>query len=123
MFEGLKNLGQMASIMKQAQQIGGRLQGLNDELKTRRVQGTAGGGLVTVEASGLGEVVSCRIDPSLTSDREMLEELLPAAINNALLKAKQLHAESFQSLTGGMDMSALNEMAAKLSGNKPETSD
>ena len=103
MFKGLGNLANLGSLIKQAQQMGGRLQQISEELKTRRADGTAGGGMVTVEVNGVGEVLSCRIDPSLIAagDRELIEDLLPAAVNQALAKAKQLHAEAMKSMTDG----------------------
>ncbi len=78
MFEGLGKLANLGSMLKQAQQMGGRLQQLSEELKAKRAEGTAGGGLVTVEVNGLGEVLACRIDPSLVTsgDRELIEDLL-----------------------------------------------
>ncbi len=54
MFKGLSNLANLGSIIKQAQEVGGKLQGINEELKGRRVTGTAGGGLVTTVMSNLG---------------------------------------------------------------------
>ena len=68
--------------------------------------GSSGGGMVEVEANGVGEVLSVRIDPALFArgDREMIEDLLPAAINQTLDKVKQLHNEAMQSVTGGMDL-------------------
>ncbi len=84
MFKGLGNLANISSLIKQAQQMSGKLQQVNEELKTRRVEGGAGGGMVTVEVNGIGEVIRCRIDPSLVSggDRELIEDLLPAAVNS-----------------------------------------
>jgi DNA-binding YbaB/EbfC family protein len=98
-------------LLKQAQERGGKLQQLNAELKGKRVTGAAGGGLVEVDANGLGEALAVRIDPSLIEkqDRELLEDLLPAAFNAAQQKAKELHAESMQALTGGMNFPGLSE--------------
>ena len=115
MFKGLGNLSNIGSFLKQAQQIGSRMQGLADELKSRRASGTSGGGLVTVEVNGAGEVLTCRIDPSLAGDRELLEDLVPAAVNQALEKAKEIHAEALKSMTQSFDspdfQSMLNELA------------
>ena len=104
LFEGLKNLGNLGSVLKQAQEMGAKLQGLKDGLRNRRAQGSAGAGMVTVEVNGLCEVLSCRIDPSLVKpeDREMLEDLVVAAINQAFGKAKELHTEAMQTITGGV---------------------
>jgi nucleoid-associated protein EbfC len=117
-FKGLGNLAQLGTLFKQAQQMGGKLEELNRQLKSRTVEGSAGGGLVSVEANGLGEVLRCRIDPTLLNggDRELVEDLLPAAINQAISKAKQLHAEAMQSLTAGVDLPGLGEILSQLSG-------
>ena len=112
----LKGLGNIASLMKQAQQMGGQLQQVNERLKSQRATGAAGGGMVEVEVNGLGEVLRVAIDPALVErgEREMIEDLLPAAVNQALAKAKQLHVEAMQSLTEGLDMPGLNEAISKI---------
>ncbi len=114
----LKGLGNLASLMKQAQQLGGRMQGLTEELKQRRATGSSGAGLVEVEVNGLGELVACRLDPSLLAgqDRELVEDLIVAATNQALAKARQLHAEAMRGLTGGMEIPGLDEALSKLTG-------
>jgi len=121
--KGLGNLANLGSLLKQAQQMGGRLKQISEELKGKRVEGTAGGGIVTVEVDGLGQVLACRIDPSLiaSGDRELLEDLLPGAINQAQAKAKQLHAEAMKSMTEGLDVPGLGNMLAQLSGGGPES--
>lgn len=113
-----KQLGNIASLMKQAQQISGRMHEVNDQLRSQRVEGAAGGGMVKVEANGLGEVLRVVIEPGLVErgDREMIEDLLPAAINDAAAKAKQLHAESMKSLTSDMNVPGLNEALDKITG-------
>ena len=117
-----KGLGNIANIMKQAQEMGGKMQQLSAELKTKRVHGKAGAGMVEVEANGLGEVLAVRIDQSLydKQDREFLEDLLPAAINDAQQKAKQLHAEQMQGLTGGFNIPGLSEALEQMGGSTPE---
>lgn len=111
-------LGNMTSMLRQAQQIGGRLEGVNAELKSRRTVGSAGGGMVEIEVNGLQEILSCKLDPGLVSggDRELLEDLLCAAVNDALTKSKQLYADAMKSLMGGMELPGLNEALAKLTG-------
>jgi hypothetical protein len=107
-FEGLSGLG---SLLKQAQEISGRMKGLNDELRGRRASGTAGGGMVEVEVNGLLEVLRVRVDPQLfaQADRELLEDLMLTAVNQALTKGKELHAEALKALTGSVDMPGLRE--------------
>jgi DNA-binding YbaB/EbfC family protein len=110
-----KGLGNMASMIRQAQQMGGKMEEITAQLKSRRVSAAAGGGMVEVESNGLGEVLKIRIEPTLT-DREMIEDMLPAAINQASAKAKALHMEMMQSLTGDMDLPGINDMIAQLGG-------
>jgi nucleoid-associated protein EbfC len=111
-----KGLGNLTSMLKQAQEVGGKLQALQEDLKKRRVVGQAGAGLVEVEANGLGQIVRVTLDPALVErrDREMLEDLIPSATNTALAKAKQLHAEALRELTGGMNLPGLDDMLTKL---------
>jgi DNA-binding YbaB/EbfC family protein len=118
LFKGLANL---ASIMKQAQQMGGKVQELQQRLKSERVVGTAGGGMVEVEANGLGEIIRLTIDPTLVenNEREMIEDLVPAAVNQANAKAKQLHADMMKSVTEGLDLPGLDGALAKLTGTDP----
>jgi len=118
MFEGFGKLANLGGMLKQAQQMGGRLTQIAEELKSKRVEGTAGGGLVTVEVNGAGEVLACRIDPSLITggDRELIEDLVPAAMNQALAKSRELHAEALKSLTAGLDMPGIHDMLSQLSG-------
>ena len=115
-FKGLSQLANLPALLKQAQEMGGKLEQLTAELKTKRVTGAAGGGLVEVDSNGLGEALAVRIDPSLIEkqDRELLEDLLPAAINAAQQKAKELHAESMQQLTGGMNLPGLADALGSL---------
>lgn len=121
MFKGLGNLANLGSIMRQAQQMGGRMEQLKEDLKGRRAQGLAGGGMVVIETNGLGEVLRCQIDPSIAGDRELIEDLVPAAINAALAKSKELHAEAMKSLTAGLDLPGLDSMLSQLSGDGTDT--
>jgi len=114
-----KNLTNLASIIKQAQQVGSRMQAMNDELKTRRVTGQSGAGMVEAEVDGLGQVLRVTIDPSLVErkDRELMEDLIPAAVNAAIAKSKELHAEVLRGLTDGMDLPGLKEALGVGGGN------
>jgi nucleoid-associated protein EbfC len=113
-------LGNLTSMLRQAQQIGGRLEGVNAELKNRRAIGTAGGGMVEIEVNGLQEVLRCKLDAGLVSggDRELLEDLVCAAINDAQSKSKQLYADAMKSLMGGVELPGLSEALAKLTGGQ-----
>jgi nucleoid-associated protein EbfC len=114
MFKGISGLG---SILKQAQQVGDRLRHLNEELRKRRVSGSAGGEMVEVEINGLMEVLKVRISPQLLGegDRELLEDLVAAATNQAIVKARQLYAEALKDLGGGIELPAgLDDAMRKL---------
>ena len=90
--------------MKNAGEISGKMGQMSEELKSKRVTGAAGGGMVEVEANGLGQILKVKIDPTLVekNEVEMIEDLLPAAINQAIAKSKSLHLESMQDITGGI---------------------
>ena len=117
-----KQLGNIASLMKQAQQMTGRMQEVNDQLRGERVEGSSGGGMVTVQANGLGEALRVSIDPGLfeSGDREMIEELLPAAINDAVAKAKQLHADAMKSMTSDMNLPGLDDALDRFVGGQQD---
>ena len=106
----MKNpLGNMANIMKQAQQMQAQMAKLQEEAATKTVTGSAGGGMVTVTANGALEVISVRIDPEALkdADAEMLQDVVLAAMNEALKNARQLMAEQMKSVTGGMNIPGL----------------
>ncbi len=105
-------LFELGSLMKQAQEFGGKVHEMNDKLRQLRIKGTAGGGMVDVEVNGLQEMVSCRLDPALfqQKDAELLEDLIVAATNNAIEESRVKQAESMRSLTEGMDLGSLTEM-------------
>ena len=119
MFQGLGNLG---AIWKQASELSGQLEKLGEELKGRRATGSSGGGMVEVEINGALEVLRCKIDPQLAGqgDRELLEDLVVAAMNQAVAKGKQLHAEALKGITGGMQLPGMREALEKLSGLGPK---
>lgn len=110
-----KGLGNLAALMRNAQGITGRIDEVSEELKVKRATGAAGGGMVEVEVNGLGQVLSVTIDSQLmeNNDRDMIQDLLPAAINEAASKAKQMHVEAMRELTGGMSLPGLDDMIEK----------
>lgn len=75
-----------------------------------------------VDANGLSEVLQVRIDPSLLKDseREVLEDLLAAAVNQALAKAKQLHVDAVKSMATGLDVPGLSDALNEVTGNAGE---
>jgi nucleoid-associated protein EbfC len=111
-----KGLGQIASLMKQAQEMKGRMQEIHESLKHARLEGSAGGGMVVVEVNGHQQLLSCRIDPGLTAsgDREMLEDLVVGAVNQALEKARVHAATEMSRATGGLELEGLGDTLSKL---------
>ena len=114
-----KGLGNIAALMKQAQTMGPKMQEQMEQLKTKQVTGTAGGGMVTVHANGAGQVLSVEIDPALAekNDIEMIQDLLPAAINDALEKQQLLRMEVMQSVTEDLPLpGSMENMLKQLMG-------
>ncbi|HEX5549989.1 MAG TPA: YbaB/EbfC family nucleoid-associated protein [Nitrospira sp.] len=106
----MKNpLGNMANLMKQAQAMQAQMAKLQEEAATKTVTGTAGGGMVNVTANGGMEIVSVVINPEAakSGDVDMLQDLVLAASNDALKKARQMMADQMKSVTGGMNIPGL----------------
>ncbi len=97
----LKGIGNIAALMKQAQTMGPKVQEQMELLKSKQVSGSAGGGMISVLANGAGQILKVDIDSTLAekNDVEMIADLLPAAINDALAKQQQLRVEVMQSVT------------------------
>ena len=106
---------EIGSLMKQAREIGGRMEEMNEKLKELRIEGNAGGGLVTVHVDGLQQVVGCKVDPSLfqQADSELLEDLIVAAVNDAMQEARTEQSESMKTLMGDVDMGGLSSLVEK----------
>ena len=111
-----KGIGDLAGMLKQAQSMGSRMKEMNEQLSAIRAVGSAGGGLVEVEVNGLGEMLRVSIDPTLLEkkDREFIEDLVPAATNAAIAKAKEQQARTMQDLAGGMDIPGLSDALRSL---------
>lgn len=93
-------------ILQQAQEVQGRLQQLQQGLEQQTVSAASGGGMVTVEADGKGNIRSVKIDPSVVSsdDVEMLEDLVLVAVSEAQKKAAEVAQQEMTKLTGGMQL-------------------
>ena len=102
--------GGLGNIMKQAQQLQERLQKTQEELAQVEARGYAGGNLVEVTMTCRHDVRRVRIDPSLLADgdQEMLEDLLAAAMNDAVRNAEKVSAERMSDVTGGMNIPGMN---------------
>ncbi len=99
--------GGIGGLMKQAQEMQERLQKAQEEIATLEVTGESGGGMVAVVMTGKHEVRRVRIDPMLLAeDREMLEDLVAAAINDAVRKVEEQTRERLAGLTAGFELPA-----------------
>ncbi|HEB69878.1 MAG TPA: YbaB/EbfC family nucleoid-associated protein [Desulfobulbus sp.] len=96
----------MGNLMKQAQQFQEKLATIQDELATKMVTGSAGGGMVTATVSGRSELVGIAIEKDVVNpeDVRMLQDLVVAAVNDGLRKAKELNQEEMGKLTGGLNL-------------------
>jgi hypothetical protein len=97
----MKMPGNMQNMMKQAQQMQERLQA---EIAQIRVEGSAGGGMVTVKMDGQKSVISVKIDPEVAGDVEMLQDLVVAACGDALAKVESQTQQKMSGMLGGLGL-------------------
>ena len=96
--------GQIKNLMKQAQQMQAKLAKVQDELKQKEVEASAGGGMATVTVNGAQEVLSIRIEREIGNpdDVGMLQDLVCAAVNEALKKSRDMMSQEMAKVTGGL---------------------
>ena len=102
----MKGMPNMGNLLKQAQQFQTKMAKLQEELGERTVEASAGGGMVTVVANGRQEILSIKIDPEVihAEEAEMLQDLILAAVNDALSRAKHMVNEEMSKLTHGLNL-------------------
>ena len=102
----------LGDIMREAQKLQAEMQRLQEVAKTRTVEASAGGGMVTVVANGGGEIVSIKIEKDVVNpdDVEMLQDLILAAANEALKRAQEMVNQEMAKLTGGLQIPGLGGM-------------
>jgi nucleoid-associated protein EbfC len=105
----IEGLGDLKGLFETAQRIQAEVARVREEVAAKTVQGESGGGLVRCVASGAGEVVSLAVDPALVTSgdegaRKMLEDLVVAAVNQALERARELAREEMARATGGLPL-------------------
>ena len=112
------NLGNLADLMRNAGKIKESVEKATEALGKVVVEGTAGGGSVAAKINGRMELLSIRIDPKLLADgdAELLEELVAAAVNQGLTKARESAASSISSIAGGLPIPGLSGMFGPGSG-------
>ncbi len=94
--------GNIGQLMQQAQKMQENLKKAQEEMAELEVTGEAGGGLVKVIMNGRHEVRRVTIDPDVADDREMIEDLVAAAVNDAVNRVQEMMQEKMSGLTGGM---------------------
>jgi nucleoid-associated protein EbfC len=99
----------MNDLMRQAQMMQRKIAKLQEELGSRVIEASAGGGMVSVKATGKQELVEIRIDPGVVdaSDVEMLQDLILAAVNEALTQSRNMVQSEMSKLTGGINIPGL----------------
>ena len=108
MLKGLGGLGDMAKMMKAAQDLQGKMESLQEDMAKIVVMGESGGGLVKARATAKGDLTGLDIDPSIfvASEKEIVEDLILAAIKDAQAKATARHAQEMAKLTEGLGLPA-----------------
>ena len=96
----------MGNMLKQAQQLQSKIFKLQEEMADKTVETTVGGGMVTAVANGKQELASVKIDPEVVDpdDVQMLEDLIVAAVNDVLAKAKDMVSQEMSKLAGGLNL-------------------
>ena len=96
----------LGNIMKQAQQMQAKIARVQQELETKEVEASAGGGMVTARANGKQQVLDLKIEKDVVDpeDVEMLQDLVLAAVNEAIKKSQEMIQEEMSKVTGGMNI-------------------
>lgn len=96
----------MGNLLKQAQLLQTKMAKLQEELEEKKVEASSGGGMVTVVVNGRQELLSINIEPEVINpdDQEMLQDLILAAINDGMAKARNMVNEEMGKLTGGLNL-------------------
>lgn len=99
----MKGLG---NILKQAQEMHSKIAQLQEEMANKTVEASAGGGMVTLVMNGKQQVLSIRIDPEVVNreDVDMLQDLISAAVNEAVRKSQEMMTEEMKKITGGLSI-------------------
>ena len=120
----LRGLGNIAGLLKQAGRFREEMERMNEELKKLEVEGTSGGGMVKVRVNGKQQILSCHIEPQVFADQdtEFLEDLIIAAVNQALDKSRETASEQLSQLSGGFNIPGLSEVLGQLGGGDSNSS-
>ena len=102
----------LSSLMQQAREMHEKMNRVQEELASKRVTGSAGGGMVTVQATGKGEIISITIEDEVidAAEKDLLQDLISGAVNDALRKAHELAKSEMSGLAGGVQIPGLTNM-------------
>ena len=105
----MANIGAMGNLLKQAQDMQARMAKIQEELANKTVEGSAGGGMVRVTVNGQFNVTAVKIESAVvnTDEKEMLEDLILAATNDGVRKARELVSSEMSKITGGLKIPGL----------------
>jgi hypothetical protein len=105
----MASIGEMGNLLKQAQEMQARMAKIQEELGQKTVQGSAGGGMVQVTVNGQFNLTAIQIEPSVikAEEKEMLEDLILAAVNDGMRKARDMASAEMAKLTGGFKIPGL----------------
>ena len=100
------------TIMQQAKQMQEKMAKIQEDLAAKTITGSSGGGMVNVTATGKGDIINVAIEDELISmgEKEMLQDLVAAATNDAIRKARELGKQEMAGLTGGMQIPGLSNI-------------
>lgn len=109
MAKGFGGIGDLSNLFKQAQEIQHRMAQVQQELAQKNVEASAGGGMVKVTVNGQLALASIKVDPSVINPQEgeMLEDLILAAVNEGLRRAREMVSEEMSKVTGGVKIPGL----------------
>jgi DNA-binding YbaB/EbfC family protein len=104
-----KGIGGMGNLLKQAQEMQARISKIQEELGQKTVEGSAGGGMVRVTVNGQLNLCAVKVDPTVinSEEKEMLEDLILAAVNDGMRKARELASAEMSKITGGLKIPGL----------------
>jgi nucleoid-associated protein EbfC len=105
-----KGIGGMGNLLKQAQEMQSRMAKIQEELAQKTVEGSSGGGMVRVTVNGQLALMAIKIDPTVinSEENEMLEDLIMAAVNDGMGKARDMASTEMSKITGGLKIPGLS---------------
>jgi len=104
-----KGIGGMGNLLKQAQEMQAKISKIQEELGQKSVEGSSGGGMVQVTVNGQFNLLAVKIDPTVVNaaEKEMLEDLILAAVNDGMRKARDMVSTEMSKVTGGFKLPGL----------------